>query len=117
MIETTHDLNKTLQEEKQLIFYKIMKYPIPRESAYFLFTEKGKAQQPIIQRIGDFKHAGQFSWKEKNPYMDEYVRRIQKFSWLYKSIPFVQSIYLCNSITFNALNEESDIDLFIVIKK
>ena len=55
MIETTHDLNKTLQEEKQLIFYKIMKYPIPKESDFFLFNEKIKEKaEHQIKRIGEF---------------------------------------------------------------
>jgi len=109
---------KLLEQEKQLIFYKIMKYPIPKESQYFLFDEKNKGEKEKIKRIGEFsKQEGWFSWTKENPFMQEYRRFIDKFSRLYKSIPFVHSIYLCNSITFNALTDESDIDLFIVTKK
>ncbi|HBB03723.1 TPA: hypothetical protein DCZ39_02335 [Patescibacteria group bacterium] len=49
--------------------------------------------------------------------MDDFLRYINRFSRLYRSVPFIQSIYLCNSITFNALKEDSDIDVFIVTKK
>ncbi len=49
--------------------------------------------------------------------MDDFLAYITKYSRLYRSVPFIQSIYLCNSITFNALHEDSDIDIFIVTKK
>jgi len=45
---------KLLEQEKQLIFYKIMKYPIPKESQYFLFDEKNKGEKEKIKRIGEF---------------------------------------------------------------
>lgn len=49
--------------------------------------------------------------------MQEYINYIKKFRWVYRNIPFIQSIYLCNSITFNALDEDSDIDILIITKK
>jgi hypothetical protein len=55
MTNTPNDLNQTLNQEKQLIFYKIMKYPIPKESECFLFNEKTKEKaEPQIRRIGEF---------------------------------------------------------------
>jgi hypothetical protein len=48
--------------------------------------------------------------------MDEYLAEIEKYATLYKSLPFVDEIYLCNSITFNALHQNSDIDLFIITR-
>lgn len=111
------DTFQFLDQEKKLIFYKIMGYPIPRESQYFLFDEKMQTSQPNIQRIGEFEKSKDFSRHQENPYMAEYRTFIQKYRRLYKSIPFVQSIYLCNSISFNALKEDSDVDIFIVTKK
>jgi len=113
----TSNLTKTLELERQLVFYKIMKYPVPRDAEYFLFDEKAKMDQVHIQRLGTFEKSKDFSRPQENPYMEEYRKFINKYSWLYKSLPFIKSIYLCNSITFNALNEESDIDVFIVAKK
>lgn len=111
------NLTKTLELERQLVFYKIMKYPVPREAEYFVFDEKAKVDQVHIQRLGNFEKSKDFSRPSENPYMEEYRKWINKYSWIYKSLPFTKSIYLCNSITFNALNEHSDIDLFIVTKK
>ena len=116
-MQANEKLQTTLDQEKKLIFYKIMKYPVPRESQYFLFDEKIKIEQAPIQRLGTFEKSKDFSRPVENEYMEEYRKFIEKYSWLYKSLPFIQSIYLCNSITFNALNENSDIDLFIVTKK
>ncbi|MDR0650197.1 MAG: hypothetical protein LBG59_02025 [Candidatus Peribacteria bacterium] len=48
--------------------------------------------------------------------MDDYIAEIEKYATLYKSLPFVEEIYLCNSITFNALHQDSDIDLFIIAR-
>ncbi|MDR2416093.1 MAG: hypothetical protein LBD75_05860 [Candidatus Peribacteria bacterium] len=48
--------------------------------------------------------------------MNDYLAEIEKYATLYKSLPFVEEIYLCNSITFNALHENSDIDLFIITR-
>jgi hypothetical protein len=61
--------------------------------------------------------SGKYSWDKKNEYMDNFLTYIKKFSRLYRSVPFIQSIYLCNAITFNALHQDSDIDVFIVTKK
>lgn len=73
-------------------FYESMGYPIP-----FCFDGKN------------------FSWKEKNPYLEEYLDFIQQWEKVYVNLPFVKTIYLCNSITFNALKSDSDIDFFMVV--
>jgi hypothetical protein len=110
-------LQNTLQLERQLVFYKIMKYPVPSEAEYFVSDEKAKMDSVHIQRLGKFEKSKDFSRQVENPYMEEYRKFIHKYHWLYKSLPFIKSIYLCNSITFNALSDHSDIDLFIVTKK
>jgi hypothetical protein len=46
--------------------------------------------------------------------MDEYLKEIKRLKSTFQSIPFVEQIFLCNSISFNALDENSDIDLFII---
>lgn len=96
--------------ENNLIFYKVMNYPIPTNSQYFLF-EKTLEPRPIYQADTSF------SRHKPNPFMHEYIQYVNKFWRLYRAIPFIKSIYLCNSISFNALKEDSDIDLFIITKK
>ena len=44
----------------------------------------------------------------------ETLQEIKKLKTTFQSIPFVQQIFLCNSISFNALDKNSDIDLFII---
>ena len=97
--------------DKNLLFYKIMKYPVPTESDLFLFEKK-------IDKEPEISHKDQeFSRDKKNNFMDKFIKKINKHWDLYKSLPFIKEIYLCNSITFNALKRNSDIDLFIVVKK
>lgn len=113
-----HSLANTLDDQQHLIFYKIMNYEVPRHSSYFLFGKKWRQKQEDILRGQEFPpDEPKYSWDKKNPYIDDFITYIKKFSRLYRSVPFIQSIYLCNSITFNALHEDSDIDIFIVTKK
>ena len=113
-----HSLANTLDDQQHLIFYKIMNYEVPHHSSYFLFWKKWWKKQEDILRGQEFPpDEPKYSWDQKNPYIDDFLKYINKFSRLYKSVPFIQSIYLCNSITFNALQVDSDIDIFIITKK
>jgi len=44
-------------------------------------------------------------------------QRINKYMKLLKFIPFLRMVAICNNLAFSSLNENSDIDLFIVTKK
>lgn len=113
-----HLLAHTLDDKEHLVFYKIMKYEVPSNYQYFLFEKSTQQKQEDILRAQEFPPDEQkYSRDKKNPHMDDFVQYINKFKRLYKTIPFIQSIYLCNSITFNALTEDSDIDVFIVSKE
>ena len=113
-----HSLTNTLDDQQHLVFYKIMNYDVPHHSSYFLFEKKWWKKQEDILRGQEFPPDEQkYSWDQKNPYIDDFLKYINKFSRLYRSVPFIQSIYLCNSITFNALQADSDIDIFIITKK
>jgi hypothetical protein len=88
-----------------------MGYPVPSQKELFFFTtEITDKFQDIIIKDNDF------SWKKKNEFIDEYIEYINKYSRLYRALPFVKAIYICNSITFNSLRKDSDIDLFIITK-
>ena len=96
-------------KDQKLLFYEIMNYPVPESSEFFEYwtnTEKLK-----------LKENKSFSWTKKNIYIDQFITKINKFLNLYKSLPFISEIFLCNSITFNSLKEDSDIDIFIITKK
>ena len=49
--------------------------------------------------------------------MEDFLVFLKKWKFLYHNFPFVEEIFLANSITFNALTPTSDIDLFVITKK
>jgi len=98
------NLLDTLDIQNHLTFYKIMNYPIPKQYDSFLEGKKKTAQKAEIP----------FSRDQKNPHMESYLHYITQQTNIYKNLPFVQEIYLCNSISFNALHNHSDIDLFMI---
>lgn len=102
-----------LSVQKYLRFYEIMNYPVPKRSElYFQYSDTNPKDKSI--RIPEYKEDEDFSRDKKSKYMDEYLEEIKRLKDTFKSIPFVEEIYLCNSITFNALNKDSDIDIFII---
>lgn len=96
-------------KKTDLLFYEIMNYPIPKNKEYFS-TEKENISQLSLE-------SKEFSRDNKDPLLDEYCWYIAKHQKIFKSLPWIKNIYLCNSITFNKLHPWSDIDLFIVAKK
>ena len=94
-------------EDKTLRFYRIMWYPVPRNRNIFSYWVKLKVE----------KSDTDFSWDEKSEYLDEFLEYINKWWSLFRNFPFVKEIYLANSISFNSLSSDSDIDLFVVCEK
>lgn len=87
-----------------LIFYELMKYPVPLNQEYFYYIQPKKELNTYSS-----------TQREKfTPYHQEYIDTIKQYERFYKSLPRVEEIYLSNSITFNALHKNSDIDLFII---
>ena len=58
-----------------------------------------------------------FSWDEKGDLIQDFLAFIKKWWWLYSNFPFVDQIFLANSLCFNALKARSDIDFFVVTQK
>lgn len=96
-------------KDQKLLFYEIMDYPVPKNSQIFEYWTKNEKSN--FEKIKDF------SRDKKNEHIDQFTIKINKFWNLYKSLPFITEIFLCNSITFNSLKEDSDIDIFIITKK
>lgn len=92
-------------------FYDYMKYPIPQHKELYTYIDETHWNTWTVT-----KKKWEFSWEERNEYLSSYIEYIQKWEWIYKSLPFVKQIYLCNSITFNALHKDSDIDICIITK-
>ena len=107
---------KTLFIQPYLRFYEIMNYPVPKDAELFFQysdTERTNANK-ILKNIDEDELWNRFSRDQKSECMDEYLSEIKRLKSTFQSIPFVEQIFLCNSISFNALDENSDIDLFII---
>lgn len=89
-------------------FYEMMSYPIPRQKEIFAFQEVlSKPQEQLSDRWSRAEACSE--------QFQQYRQRIQRRQRLWKALPFVESVYLSNSITFNALHEGSNVDVFIIV--
>lgn len=95
-------------DKLDLLFYEIMNYPIPKYWEYF--STKKINKKPEINK-------NEKSREKEDSLMQEYFKQINKHQKIFKNLPWIKKIYLCNSISFNKLNKWSDIDLFIIAKK
>ncbi len=109
-------LYKNLSIQPYLRFYEIMNYPVPKNSdLFFQYSDTEHTNtNKLLKNIDETEWWNSFSRDEKSEYMDEYLKEIKRLKSTFQSIPFIQQIFLCNSISFNALDENSDIDLFII---
>lgn len=107
---------KLLSIQPYLRFYEIMNYPVPKNAELFFQysdTERTNVNK-MLRNIKKDKPWDWFSRDKKSEYMDEYLQEIKRLKSTFQSIPFIEQIFLCNSISFNALDKNSDIDLFII---
>ena len=104
---TQKNVKNEQHEDKTFRFYQIMWYPIPRNKNVFAYCFKCEV----------WENDQKFSWDKSSEFLDEYLSYINKWGSLFPHFPFVKEIYLANSITFNALSSDSDIDLFVVCEK
>lgn len=89
-------------------FYHSMKYPIPRQDVFFHYKQKNTQLPDIKKRL---------SREIKNSHTQKLCNIIQKYNTVLRSIPFVEHIFLCDGITFNANKATSDIDLLFIVKE
>ena len=107
---------KLLSIQPYLRFYEIMNYPVPKNAElFFQYSDiEPTNANKMLKNIDKNETKDWFSRDKKSEYMDEYLQEIKRLKTTFQSIPFVQQIFLCNSISFNALDKNSDIDLFII---
>lgn len=80
-----------------------MQYPVPQPIDFFS-SEKKTVHEAKVWR------------KQNNPHTDKLIAKINKYKRLYKNIPFVKALYICDGLSFNATTKDSDIDLFFIVK-
>lgn len=88
-------------------FYEMTRYPVPLQKELFAFQDTVLSLRSLSDRRSRLQPCSE--------QMSLYRQKIQRRQWLWKALPFVESVYLANSITFNALHEASNIDFFVVV--
>ncbi len=91
-------------QKPELNFYTMMQYPMPDEEEYFYYKKKS------TNSVGAFRE------KKHNAVIQYHKDKINKYNRLRKNLPYIEHIYLCDSMSFDAANEWSDIDLFFIAK-
>lgn len=102
-------LYNLLSAQPYLGLYKILQYPIPQNYQYFAFSKKYNPDE-----IENTRSKTRTAYNSQTEFFSSYI---QRFNRLYKTLPRVKNIYICNSLSFNATKEDSDIDLFFVVEK
>ncbi len=92
--------------DNSYLFYEIMNYPLPRQRDFFAYwVWKEPRWLWFVEKP---------TWSIVNDLQNEYVEFVKEWLRVWRYIPFIEAVYLWNSITFNWLHDWSDIDLFIV---
>ncbi len=86
----------------------MMWYPLPLRSEFFAYQQTD--HQATSRPLQSFRSRV----VPPDDMMQSYLSLVTKRQWIRSAIPGVESVYLANSITFNALHEWSNIDFFIV---
>jgi len=79
-----------------------MQYPIPTAPQYFYY--KQKIDKPIPNQLPQIPTAA----------TQEKLTILKKYARLRKHLPYIEHIYLCDSMSFNASHTGSDIDLLFI---
>lgn len=111
-----------------LAYFDLFDVPLTREEIYenFFFLNPDQGKIDIYLRESPLIHEfdGYFSLKRNGAFYEhflakrrrtkEFWKRVQRFQWLFNIAPFIRFIGVCNSLPIRAVEEDSDIDLFIV---
>lgn len=101
-------------------FYTILWYPIPKDYQTYLHISEIShihnhwITKDIINNMPLLSSTD--SYKIPNPLISNYIDILKKRWRLRQTIPCISQVYLCNSMSFNALHDGSDIDICIITK-
>jgi hypothetical protein len=54
--------------------------------------------------------------KDNRDLVEKFWRKIFRFTWIFKQIPFIRFAGICNYISFGIIDKKSDIDIFVIAK-
>lgn len=96
---------KLSQILKELEHPEITEYNIENKNGFYFLLNEEKTKNKYSQRINRDKLSIK-KWK-----------KAKKMIWLMQAIPFVKSISVAGSLSMNNTLKDSDIDLFLMVKK
>ena len=129
------DLEKSII--RTLAFFDIFNYPLT-ELELFKWLYKPSSLAPLVdirvtlaksqwlsdkisQREGFYSLAGReniyLSRKANNNLVEAKFKKVVRLVKVYRFLPFVRMIAICNSLAYSNANRDSDIDLFIIAKR
>ncbi len=92
------------------LFYYIMNYPLPLEGEReFLRFDLKRIPNSLEKEFNKID----IRWD----LLEELTNQIKKYQYLLKKIPFLKWAFVVNSISFRGVHSNSDIDLFLIVKK
>ncbi len=114
-----------------LAYFDLFGVPLTRSeiSEHLFFTQPDEEKIDIYLRESPFIRLkeGYYSisgnddfyecFFEKQSRSLQYWKKVRRTHWLFSICPFIDLICVCNSLPIYAIDEESDIDLFVVAKK
>lgn len=116
---------------KTMTFFDVLDFaPTADEIRHFLYGEnftleevkKILSESPCIEkREGFFMLKGREELfeirKAKQDVSKRFLKKVARYNWLFRILPFIRGIAVCNNLALSNVTEKSDIDLFIIAKR
>jgi hypothetical protein len=85
-----------------------LKNKIGEKNGFYFLKPSQKGSDPL-------KGVGPLVTRQQRYYLaDDKFKKVKKIAWLFKLIPYIKMIGVCNSLSYSNASAESDLDLFIV---
>lgn len=118
-----------------IVFFDLLKRPISKDELNIFSSKKWRKFNVKDAELNDPQVPGSpikvlFKGAEHFTFYDHYAAReflkgshdqssaswlkVKKYAWLFRLVPFIRMVAVCNTLAFDAGKKDSDIDLFIV---
>ncbi len=109
-----------------LSYFDLFEVPLSQEQLEAqLLNLKSRDTSEILKKSRDiYENNGRYAlrdiferFSEKEKRSHEYWKKIYRYRWLFNLCPFVEAVFICNSLPINDIHQDSDIDLLVVAQK
>lgn len=81
-----------------------------------VLDKKLELHGPLLSMPGEGER-GTLTHLERKPYIDALWKRVRKQAFWWQFVPFVEAVFVGNSLAMGTAHENSDIDLLVITKK